>query len=205
MVRSQELRKAWVSAYRAFVFSAACSLVIGCGEDVGAERGSGDGGGSDGAAGGAGSSPSARCVDVSHVGALQKKDLRVIGSAFDAYEGLTIRIVATLGEPAYGLGQGPIEGGAFDILLPGVLGDYTGIAVHIDRVRDDACNPDQEFIWQRTTGPLAALGPGFSTSGAGENVWKVTPDTLWVFEQVGPCNLNGIFDLAKPLPCPAES
>jgi hypothetical protein len=182
--------------HRALVVSAACSLVVGCGEDRGAERGSGGDGGN---------SPSALCVDVSHVGALQKKDLRVIGSGFAAYEGLTIRIVATLGEPEYGLGEEPIEGGSFDILLPGVLGDYTGIAVHVDRVRDNACNPDREFIWQLTTGPLSALGPGFSTSSSGQTVWEVTPEVLRVFEQAGPCNVNGIFDLTVPLACPTEN
>ncbi len=134
-----------------------------------------------------GSSLSAGCVDV---GALQKKDLRVVGRGFDAYEGLTIRILVSLGEPAYGLGEAPIEAGAFDILLPGVLGDYAGIAVHVDRVRDNACNPDREFI------------PGFSTSGSSVAVWEVTSDTLRVFKEVGPCSLNGIFDLAIPLPCP---
>jgi hypothetical protein len=181
--------------HRALVLSAACSLVVGCSEDPGAERGSGAD---------AGSSPNARCVDVSHVGALQKKDLRVIGSGFEAYEGLTLRILATLGEPAYGLGEALLEGGSFDIFLPGALGDYTGIAVHVDRVRDNACNPDREFIWQQTTGPLSALGPGFSISDSGEAIWAVTPDTLRVFEQIGPCNLNGIFDLTVPLACPAE-
>ena len=181
--------------HRALALSAACSLVVGCGDDAGAKRDPG---------GDAAVSASVRCVDVSHVGAMQQHDLRVIGSGFDAYEGLTIRILATLGEPAYGLGEAPIEGGSFDISLPGVLGDYTGIAVHIDRVRDNACNADREFIWQQTTGPLSALGPRFSASGSGGAVWEVTPDTLRVFEPVGPCNLNGIFDLTIPLPCPAK-
>jgi hypothetical protein len=155
----------------------------------------------EGGSGTGGSSPSASCVDVSHVGPLQKKDLAVMGSAFEAYEGSMIRVVATLGEPTYGLGEAPVEGGAFAILLPGVLGDYTGLAVHVDRVRDDACKPDGEFIWQRATGPMSAWGPGFSRTASGGAVWVVTPDTLRRFDEAGPCNINGIFDLTKPLPC----
>lgn len=33
----------------------------------------------------------------------------------------------------------------------------------------------------------------------------VAPDTLRVFDRVGPCDLKGIFDLTLPLPCPAEN
>jgi hypothetical protein len=140
-------------------------------------------------------------VDVSHVSPLQKEDLEVTGGGFDAYEGSMIRVVATLGEPAYGLGEAPIEGGAFDIFLPGVLGDYTELAVHVDRVRDDACNPDGEFIWQQATGPMSAWGPGYSRTASGGIVWPVTPESLRTFEQAGPCNINGNFDLTKPLSC----
>jgi hypothetical protein len=158
---------------------------------------------SSGDAGGSESSfPDVLCVDVSHVGPLQKKDLEVIGTGFDAYHGMMIRVLATNQEPAYGLGESPIVGGAFDISLPGVLGDYTGIAIHVDRVRDDACNPDREFIWQQTTGPTSQWGVG-STTASGGLVWEVTPGTLRVFQQVGPCNLNGVFDLTTPIACPS--
>ena len=199
-------------AHRAVVFTAACSLVAACTESSVVEHGSstdarGSGGltGMEGGpSGSAGSRSNAPCVDVSHVGPMQKKDLEVVGTGFDAYEGFMIRVLATLGEPAYGLGEAPIEGGAFDILMPGVLGDYTGLAVHVDRVRDDACNPDREFIWQQTTGPMSAWGLGLTTTSEGL-AWDVTPDTLRVFEQAGPCNLNGIFDLTKPIPCPAAN
>jgi hypothetical protein len=146
----------------------------------------------------------ARCSADSHVGPSQKIDLHVIGSGFDAYEGLMVRIIVTLGEPNYGLGESPIVSGAFDIALPGVLGDYTGIAVHVDRVRDDACNPDTEFIWQTSTGPAGAFGPGFTTSPSGAVVWEITPSKLRIVQQVGPCSLNGIFDLSIPLRCPAQ-
>lgn len=140
------------------------------------------------------------CVDVSHVGDLQRSDLEVIGTGFDADEGHMIRVVATLGEPNYGLGEVLIQNGAFNLYLPGVLGDYTGLAVHVDRVRNDACDPDEEILWQITTGPASALGPEISESN-GHAVWEVSPDTLRTFEQAGPCNLNGIFDLTVALPC----
>ena len=112
-----------------------------------------------------------------------------------------IRILVTLGAPAYGLGETPVKSGSFDLSLPGVLGDYTGIAVYVDRVRDNACNPNDEFIWQLTTGPLGALGPMITTSSSGEAVLDITPGTLSVLSQSGPCNLNGIFDLTTPLLC----
>lgn len=192
-----------------FLFSA--GLVIGCGGGTAVGRSTGGGAGGGGEDGGtgagvgadAGSSPSVPCVDVSHVGPLQKKDLEVIGSGFDAYEGAMIRIIATLGEPAYGLGEAPIKGGAFDILLPGVLGDYTGLGVFVDRGRDDTCNPADEVLWQQATGPMSAWGPWYSTTATGGAVWKVTPGTLRVFKQAGPCNIGGIFDLAIPLRCPS--
>lgn len=140
------------------------------------------------------------CVDVSHVSDLQRNDLEVIGTGFDADEGRMIRVVVTLREPNYGLGEAPIQDGAFNLYLPGVLGDYTGLAVHVDRVRNDACDPDEEILWQATTGPASALGPEITESN-GHAVWEISPDTLRTFEQAGPCNLNGIFDLTVALPC----
>jgi hypothetical protein len=174
------------------------------GEGGGGDSGSGSSGDCGHASGGEGGGRgSVQCVDVSHVGPLQQEDLRVIGSGFDADEGLTVRILATLGEPEYGLGQAAIEGGSFDISMPGVLGDYTGLAVHVDRVSDSTCDPDVELIWQLTSGPIGAWGSQFSVAASGEVVWEITPDTLMTFDQVGPCDLNGIFDLAIYLPCPA--
>lgn len=132
---------------------------------------------------------------------MQKRDLRVIGTGFDAYDGLIVRIIVTLGEPDHGLGEAAVTSGRFDITLPGVLGNYTGIAVHIDRVRNDACDADTEVIWQVTSGPLSALGPGFSTTPSGAAVWTIVPDTLRVQRGVGPCSINGIFDLTNPVRC----
>ena len=143
---------------------------------------------------------SVACVDVSHVDERQLDDLEVFGSGFEAYEGQMIRILVTHGEPTYGLGEAPIEDGSFDIYLPSVLGDYTGIAFHLDRVRNNACDPDQEILWQETTGPASSRGPRYPTVD-GRVVRVVTPDMLRVFEQAGPCSLNGIFDLTTPIAC----
>jgi hypothetical protein len=140
------------------------------------------------------------CVDVAHVDARQTDDLEVIGSGFGADEGHMIRILVTHGEPTYGLGEAPIKDGAFAIYLPSVLGDYTGIAVHVDRIRNNACDIGEETVWQITTGPASARGPFISESN-GHSVWKMTPDAQWVFAGVPPCNLNGIFDLTTPLAC----
>jgi hypothetical protein len=84
----------------------------------------------------------------------------------------------------------------------GGTGGLARSAVHVDRVRDDACNPDREFIWQQTTGPTSQWGFGVLTASGGL-LWEVTPATLRVFNQVGPCSLNGVFDLTISLPCPA--
>jgi hypothetical protein len=162
----------------------ACSLVlVGC---SGNGKRAGSAGGPDGVATG-------DCVDVSHVDARQVDDLRVVGTGFEVDEGRMLRIVVTHGEPTYGLGETQVVAGAFELLLPGTLGDYTGIGIYVDRVRDSACNPGDELLWQKTTGPAT-----------GDTRWEVSPDTLMVFEQAGPCNINGIFDLTRPLPCPRE-
>src|SRR5262245_16265334 len=160
-------------------------LATGCGDD-------GDHGTNPGGAGAAGGGPIESCVDVSHVDERQVDDLEMIGTGFEAYEGLMVRILVTHGEPTYGLGEAPIQEGSFDIYLPGVLGDYTGIAVHIDSVRDDACAPDERF-WQENTGPRSSRGPRYPTID-GRVLREVTPEELRVFEQAGPCNLNGVFD-----------
>ncbi len=139
-----------------------------------------------------GTGSAVECVDTSHVDERQRDDLQVVGTGFQEYDGQVVRILVTHGEPTYGLGEVTIVGGAFEILLPGVLGDYTGIAVHVDTQRNSACDPDAEFIWQMTTGPAP-----------GDTVWEVTPDSLMVFDQVGPCSLNGIFDLEATLVCPS--
>ncbi len=144
------------------------------------------------------------CVDVSHVSERQTTALRTIGSGFDAYEGRMIRIVATVGEPYYGLGEAPIEGGSFEILLPGVLADYTELGVYVDTIRDDACDPGDEILWQRATGPASAWGPGLVEDAKGVVVWQITPNDLTTFEQAGPCNINGNFDAASRLRCLAQ-
>jgi hypothetical protein len=194
VARERQGSRDGTSARRAVAVAWATALLVaGCGRSSGTSAG-------EIAAGDAGMGAGDSCIDVSHVDEMQRDDLEVIGTGFDAYDGNRVRILVTHGEPTYGLGETPIENGAFDLLLPGVLGDYTGIAVHIDRIRNNACDPDEEFIWQWTTGPASARGPSIMERG-GRSVAEVTPDTLRVFEQAGPCNLNGIFDLATPLPC----
>jgi len=180
---------------------AASGLVVACG-------GTGGGTGKTGGSGGVGAADDAggvlldvACVDVSHVGELQRDDLHVVGAGFDADEGRVIRVVATIGEPGYGLGEAPIMVGAFDMTLPGVLSDYTEIGVHVDRVRNARCDPDSEALWQQVTGPLSALGPGYTRTAPGEVLWEITPDTLHTFEQAGPCNINGNFDLTIARRC----
>jgi hypothetical protein len=174
--------------------------------DIGGEGGRGTipSGSSGEAAGGSsgGEAANVPCVDVSHVSPRQSTALRTVGSGFDAYEGQMIRIVATVGEPYYGLGEAPIEGGAFDILMPGVLGDYTELGVYVDTVRDDACDPGDEILWQRATGPLSA--PGLMEDANGVAVWQITPNDLMTFDQAGPCNINGNFDAANRLRCLAQ-
>lgn len=170
----------------------------GTGKIPGGAAGEAEGGSS---VGGAANGP---CVDVSHVSARQTTALRTIGSGFEAYEGQMIRIVATVGKPYYGLGEAPIEGGSFDILLPGVLTDYTELGVYVDTIRDDACEPGDEILWQRATGPASAWGPGLMEDANGVVVWQITPNDLTTFEQAGPCNINGNFDAANRLRCPAQ-
>ena len=109
-------------------------------------------------------------------------------------------------DPWTWVGRVTASGGIFvGETSPEVLGDYTALGIYVDRVRDHACNPDEELLWQQSTGPMSAWGPHFTESDAGGIVWAVTPDTLRVFEEAGPCNVNGMFDLTIPLRCPPGS
>jgi hypothetical protein len=192
MVMRERRRWVGISARRAGAVAwASVLLALGCG-NVKRERADTTNALPDGG--------SVECVDVSRVDARQLDSLYVIGDGFQAYEGQMMRILVTHGEPTYGLGEAPIEDGFFDIYLPGVLGDYTGVAFHLDRVRNNACDPDQEILWQETTGPASSRGPLYPTVD-GSVVRVVTPETLRVFEQAGPCSLNGIFDLTTPIAC----
>lgn len=180
---------------------AASGLLGACGStsgDVGTTGGAGGTGSGDDAGG---MIPNVACVDVSHVGALQRDSLRVIGTGFDADDGRMIRVFATIGDPGYGFGEAPIVSGAFDMTLPGVLADYTELGVLVDRVRNDRCDPGDETLWQQATGPLSSLGPEYPRSASGEVLWEITPDNLHTFQQAGPCNINGNFDLTIPRRC----
>ena len=118
----------------------------------------------------------------------------MVGTGFGAAEGQTIRLVITYGEPrsnpSYGLAETTINSGSFEIALPQAAGIYTGIGVYIDKARDDACTLGEDPLWQMTTG---------ATSG--DVTWEITP-RLTPDANDPPCNINGIFDLTKPLPCP---
>jgi hypothetical protein len=173
----------------------ASSLIIACGSTSSDSRKTGGAGGTGSGDDAGGTIPDVACVDVSHVGALQRDDLHVIGMGFDADEGRMIRVTATIGDPDYGIGEAPITGGAFDMTLPGVLADYTELGVYVDRVRDDRCDPDSETLWQQATGPLSSIGPTYPRTASGEVLWKITPDQLHTFESAGPCVINGNFDL----------
>lgn len=62
---------------------------------------------------------------------------------------------------------------------------------HIDTGRDDACTPNVDPFWQRAVG------------GVFEDVnWAITPETVAMISGVPPCNLDGNFDLTRPIPCP---
>jgi hypothetical protein len=202
-MRTRRLQGVTRATRRACAFVVAAGLLAsGCGRATGSGAGSADASGGNSSDG---SGTGSVCVDVSHVDPRQKDNLDVIGSGFEAYEGRWIRVVVTHGEPTYGLGEAPILGGSFEIQLPGVLGDYTGIGIYVDTVRDHACSPGEEILWQVTTGPASARGPVFTLSAPDAAVWEVTPSTLRTFEQAGPCNINGIFDLTNPLRCPARN
>jgi len=165
---------------RVWLVVVASLVLVGC-RSSDAPAGPGSGGGISG-----------ECIDNSHTEPLwgPPRDLRVVGTGFEAEEGHTVRLVITIGEPRYGLAETTIKNGAFEFALPGGVGNYTGMGAYIDEGNDDACTVGVDLFWQRTTGgdngPVKleitpALGPA-----AGET----------------PCNINGIFDLTKVLPCP---
>jgi hypothetical protein len=166
----------------------------GEGEGATAAGAGGDAAGQDGGNGGSGGSrPTDGCFDFSHFEDTMrmKWDLRVIGTGFEADEGERVRVVITYsGEPSYGLAETAIQGGSFDIVLPGATEPYTGIGVYIDRDRDEACTIDVDTLFTRTTGGVY-----------GDFVWEVTPDEPDP-SGASPCYINGIFDLTVTLACP---
>ena len=157
----------------------------------GGVSGSGGVAGSD-AGGAAGMSGPDVCVDLSHLDTAQRRfrNLRLIGAGFDEAEGQVIRVVITTREPSYGLAETTIRNGGFEIDLPDAVGIYWGIGVYIDKAQDDACTLGDDPLWQTTTGATTD-----------DVTWEITP-RLMPDVNDPPCNINGVFDLPRPLRCP---
>lgn len=159
---------------------------------TGDSGGGGSGGGPAGFGGGSGTVGAADCTDFSHAETLwgPPRDLRVIGSGLEAHDGDTVRLVITNAEPHYGLAETAIKNGAFEFVLPGAVGNYTGMGVYIDKGKDDACTLGVDPSWQMTTG-----------GDHGAVTWEITPRSEPP-AGASPCNINSIFDPTKTLPCP---
>jgi hypothetical protein len=171
------------------VFILASLALVGCGSPDALARRGGDAG----VGGGAGDAGSGECADFSHAEALwgAPRDLRVVGTGFEAHEGDTVRLVITQsGEPQYGVAETAIKNGAFEFVLPGAVSNYTGMGAYIDKGRDDACTLGVDLSWQMTTG-----------GDHGPVTWEITPDSKPSLSEY-PCDINGIFDITKTLPCP---
>lgn len=120
------------------------------------------------------------------------RDLRVIGTGLEAHEGDTVRLVIiSSGEPQYGLAETAIKNGAFDFVLPGAVGNYTGLGVYVDKGKDDACTLGIDPSWEMSTG-----------GDHGDVTWELTPSTPAPAGHT-PCNINGLFAMTKMLPCPS--
>ena len=141
----------------------------------------------------------ADCTDLSRATAgLNGNDFRVTGSGFDAYEGQRARAVVafsgTIGfttDGGYALGDTIVRSGAFEIAMPKTMSPYNVYGVYIDTVKDDACTLNADPFWQRAQG------------GVYQDVdWAITPETMPMSTGLPACNLDGVFDLTRPLHCP---
>ena len=65
------------------------------------------------------------------------------------------------------------------------------MGVYIDKGKDDACTLGVDPSWQMSTG-----------GDHGDVRWDITPG-LKPTASDAPCNINGIFDPTKMLPCPS--
>lgn len=161
------------------------------------------GGSADGSAGSAGAagSPTGACVNVSGAGDEPWFDLTIVGTQFNADNGARMRVVVATQTPnRVGIGDIPIENGAFTLSMPQVLnsGYYVGISLYVDRNQDNACETAED-VWDFTT-PIVA----------GNLQYDVTPDKwcngasclLRSQSTQAPCFVGtGQTDLTKPLPC----
>jgi hypothetical protein len=182
-------------------FLAIALAACGRGEDLADSGTNGMGGGGSPGPGGAGGADSwvggasraagpADCFDLSRA-PTGRYDFRVVGSGFEAYDGETARVVVDyVNHVGYGLGETTIRNGSFEIALPKTNEPYTGYAVYIDRGKDDACTVNVDPFFQMVSG------------GVYQDVhWEITPQTTFL-RGLEPCNIDGIFDLTHPLPCP---
>jgi hypothetical protein len=113
---------------------------------------------------------------------------------FDAYDGETARVVVVfVNHMGYGLGETTIRNGSFEIVLPKTNEPYNMYGLYIDRGKDDACTRNVDPFWQMASG------------GVFQDVnWEVNPLTPAGLPGLDPCNINGLFDLTQPLPCPGK-
>jgi len=175
------------SGLSASLLAASCSASPGASEsDASVSDGTGTGSG-----GGAGEAGAADCIDLSR-GLTEPYDFRVVGSGFDAYDGETARaVVVFLNHVGYGLGETTIRNGSFEIALPKTNEPYNMFGVYIDRGKDDACTLNVDPFWQMASG------------GVYRDVnWEINPQTPAGLAGLPLCNINGLFDLTQPLPCP---
>jgi len=184
---------------------AACGPAGDRSDAGGGTGGAGNGGGGNGGGGGSGAGGAAGgpapvdCTDLSRATAgLNRNDFRVTGSGFDAYEGQRARAVVafsgTIGfatDGPYALGDTVVRNGAFEIALPKTISPYNVYGVYIDTGKDDACTLNADPSWQKAQG------------GVYEDVnWAITPETMHMSTGLPACNLDGVFDLTRPLHCP---
>lgn len=152
----------------------------------------GSGGRVSGVGGTSGVEGTGDCIDFSQI-ERGSRDLRVSGTGFDEADGETIRLVVTTGtprnDPSYGLAQTIIRSGSFEIVVRDAIGIYWGLGVYVDKGKDDACTPDDDPLWQMTTG--ATLN---------DVTFEITP-SLAPDANAPPCSINGVFDLTRALSC----
>jgi len=156
---------------------------------------------------GADSEVSNSCVSVTGGGKEPWLDLLIAGSQFDAYEGRRIRIVVSGNRgDRLGVAEATIASGAFELTLPSTFnyGYYTEIDLYVDDDADSACDVG-EPLWGFVTGivqenlRIDAIPAGPCRSGGGPSMFQGCGSWL---TQVGPCLINGQFDLQMRLPCP---
>jgi hypothetical protein len=154
---------------------------------------------------GIGASADTPCSEATGGGVEPSWDLRIVGTGFDAYDGMRIRAIAIGGPARLGVAQDEITLGAFDLAIEGTIDDgaYVEVVLYVDADIDDACD-ESEALWGFVTGIaeddlLLEVTPGElcvrdggTRVGAGCRMWP---------EPFGPCYVNGGIELTMPLSC----